>query len=83
MRIKLLIPLLAISLLFGCGSKDEIAVKKEKLETLKKEQDDLSFKIRELEKELKILDPTALDAKKSGRLVSTLTAQKKRLSEIH
>lgn len=77
MRIKLLLPLFAFSILIGCKSEDALTAKKAKLDELKKQHEDITFQIRELEKELGSLDSTALDEKKNGRLVTTLVAQKK------
>lgn len=77
MNIKFLIPFFAFSILIGCKSEDALTAKKAQLAELKKQHEALTFQIQELENELKALDSTALDAKKNGRLVTTLVAQKK------
>ncbi len=73
---KIIIALLLGSLFFGCSQDDSVEAKKEKLAGLKKQHDEIGFQIQELESELKNLDTTSLDSKKSGRLVTTLVAQK-------
>ncbi len=77
MNIKLLLPLFAFSILIGCKSEDALTAKKTQLAELKKQQEDITFQIQQLESELKSLDSTSLDEKKNGRLVTTLVAQKK------
>lgn len=77
MKAKSLIVLLAIMAVAGCRSQDDLAAKKQKLEELKKQQENLQFKIMELEKQILALDSSALKEKKSGRLITTFTAQAK------
>ncbi|GIV33528.1 MAG: MexH family multidrug efflux RND transporter periplasmic adaptor subunit [Chitinophagales bacterium] len=72
--------LLAILLgchLWGCTQDNSLEAKKEKLNQLKKQHEEIGFQIRELEQELKTLDPEGMETAKSGRLVTLLTAGKK------
>lgn len=77
MNIKILLSLLVFGILAGCKPEDSLTAKQAKLAEMQKQYEDLKFKIQELETEIKSLDSTALDAKKNGRLVTTLVAQKK------
>jgi len=69
--------LFAIIVIAGCQSQDDLTAKKKELEKLKKEQEDVQFKIMELEKEILAMDSSALTVKKKGKLVTTFTAQAK------
>ena len=72
MKIKFL-ALLAIIAIGGCKQQDELAVKKQELEELKKQRENIQFQIMELEKEILSKDSTALMEKKKGKLITTFT----------
>ncbi len=52
MNIKYFIALFAIIAIAGCKQEDELTAKKKELEGLKKQQEDIRFKIMELEKDI-------------------------------
>lgn len=73
MKIKIFLTLLAIISLAGCKQQDDLAAKKQQLEELKKQQENIHFQIMELEKEILSKDSTALTEKKKGKLITTFT----------
>src|SRR5688572_7434994 len=77
MNIKYFIALFAIITIAGCKQQDDLAAKKAELEELKKEQEDIRFKIMELEKQILNEDSSALTVKKKGKLITTYTVVNK------
>lgn len=77
MKIKIFLTLLAIISLAGCKQQDDLAAKKQQLEELKKQQENIHFQIMELEKEILSNDSTALTEKKKGKLITTFTVAEK------
>jgi len=73
MKIKFFLTLLAIISLASCKQQDDLAAKKQQLEELKKQQENIHFQIMELEKEILKKDSTALTEKKKGKLITTFT----------
>src|SRR6187549_3385066 len=77
MNINYFIALFAIIAIAGCKHEDELTAKKKELEGLKKQQEDIRFKIMELEKDILSKDSTSLTVKKKGKLITTYTVESK------
>lgn len=77
MKIKLLALILSFAVVSGCKQGNSLEAKKQQLDKLKKEQEALSFKIDELQKEILKSDSSALTEKKKGKLVTTFVTEKK------
>ena len=78
MTTKSFITLFAIITIAGCKQQqDELTAKKQELEELKKQQENIQFQIMELEKQILSEDSTALTVKKKGKLITTLTVESK------
>lgn len=70
------LPLVALSVLTFSCAKDDVAAKKEKLETLKSDLATLNTEIRDLEKEIADLDPEFAASTKKPILITTAAATK-------